>query len=57
MSALSRHMKRYPKARPSTLRQKAKEDAMAEALRADVRMMRRRRLLASVKRVLMPWVR
>lgn len=48
-SALS-HLKRYPGARPSTLRQKTKQDEMSAALAAEVARINRQKRIDAIKR-------
>lgn len=50
-SALS-HLERYPSARPSTLRQKEKQDDTTAALRAEVSRINRQKRIDAIKRVL-----
>lgn len=52
MTALSRHMAKYSHARPSTLRQKVKQDETTEALRLEVRRMRFHRQYERLKSAL-----
>lgn len=51
MSALT-HRSRFPHARRSTLDRLAKQDAVTEALRAEVRRINRQKQLHRIKRVL-----
>ncbi len=53
MTALS-HLRRYPNARPSTLRQKAKQDETHAALRDDVRRIRQQKRIEAIKRAFWP---
>lgn len=50
MTALD-HLKRYPHARPSTLRQKEKQDDTTAALRAEVARINRQKRIDRFKRV------
>lgn len=52
-SALS-HLERYPSARPSTLRQKAKQDENHTALRAEVARINRQKRIDAIKRAFLP---
>lgn len=52
MTALSRHMSRYPHARPSSLRDKAAQDKITAMLAREMVQRRRQKHLERIKRVL-----
>lgn len=45
MTSIERHLAKFPKARPSTLRLKAKQESVHEQLRREIRAQKRRQFL------------
>jgi len=45
MTSIERHLAKFPKARPSTLRLKAKQESVHEQLRREIKAQKRQKLL------------